>query len=141
MMEFPDTPEDWQEEALAANMQIVQDMRDGVNEKIEPMRAAKDIRSSLEASVQIKKDDALLAALEAIGALATSDDNNPTDTLADYLIVSEAHFGEDLHITVLKDDPAYTKCERSWKYFKAENNATITTRDAISVAQWDKANG
>jgi isoleucyl-tRNA synthetase len=141
MMEFAETPAVWVDDALAVKMKLVQDMRDRINEKIEPMRAAKDIRSSLEAHVNIASEQSLVAALEEFGVLAVSDDHNPTDTLADYLIVSEAAIGDDVLIKVLSSDAAYTKCDRSWKYFKAQDGETITPRDAIAVAEWDKKHG
>ena len=64
-----------------------------------------------------------------------SEPNDPHDTLADYLIVSECSdifSGEDASITALTTVDGYSKCERSWKYFKGEDD--ITPRDAAAVA-------
>ena len=41
--------------------------------------------------------------------------------------------------TILKDKSGYVKCERSWKYFKADKGADITPRDMTAVAAFDKA--
>ena len=138
---FPDTPSAWENAELAASMKHMQSLRDDVNALIEPMRATKDIRSSLEANVTIPSNDDLASALAAFGLMNTSDDNNPSDTLADYLITSEANVGNSLNINVLSQNEAYAKCERSWKYFVPENGATITPRDEIAVKIWDVKNG
>jgi len=69
-----------------------------------------------------------------------SKDENPSDTLADYLIVSEASIGDKLIIDVLSRDETYAKCERSWKYFKPIAGATITPRDEVAFCAWDKTN-
>jgi isoleucyl-tRNA synthetase len=144
MQVFVETPEAWKDEALSANMKKVQDFRDQIVAKIEPMRASGDIRSSLEAKVVASADDASVkAALEGFGLLSEASDNNPTDSFADYLIVSEATFktgGEALDISVLSKDAAYAKCERSWKYFKPLGGQTITRRDEIAVQEWDAGN-
>ena len=110
------------------------------------MRAAKDIRSSLEASVKAPAKADLVAALTALGVTRQdvyADTTNPADTLADYLIVSECDLSgktEDIAIDALSGKTAYAKCERSWKYFKPEDGATITPRDDVATEQWDKAN-
>ncbi|MCF6221714.1 MAG: isoleucine--tRNA ligase [Robiginitomaculum sp.] len=94
------------------------------------------------------------------GRFVYSNPENPNDTLADYLIVSrcvvtgeypvvqEIIDGEicktsrmTWKVGSLRNDPAYTKCERSWKYFKAADGATITPRDVVATEQWDAKNG
>lgn len=141
MCEFLDAPDNWQDDKLAQDMALVLALRDRVNEKIEPMRAAKDIRSSLEAALVVEVQNDLQSALNSLGVLLPSKDDNPSDTLADYLIVSAASLGDELSIKVLSQDPSYVKCERSWKYFKPEDGETITPRDRIAVAQWDASHG
>jgi len=139
MQVFPETPESWQDVNLAANMKRVQDLRDKVMAEIEPLRADGAIRSSLEAKVGAGGSSDIRSALDGFGLLAGSDDNNPSDTFADYLIVSEADYADDesVSIDVLSSDGAYRKCERSWKYFKPDGDQTITPRDANAVKQWD----
>lgn len=138
---FPETPENWRDEGLATHMQHLQSVREQVNALIEPMRGAKDIRSSLEASVTIPTNEDLSSSLDTFGLLNASPDENPTDILADYLIVSEATIGEAMNIAVLNTETGHAKCERSWKYFVPENGATITPRDALAVQQWDVVHG
>ncbi|MEE9347494.1 MAG: isoleucine--tRNA ligase, partial [Robiginitomaculum sp.] len=136
----------WRDDKLTAQMLLLQNLRDAVNEKIEPMRAEKTIRSSLEASVKAPADSALVSALTALGITRKdvyAEPSNPSDTLADYLIVSDCDLSENLDavaITALSADERYAKCERSWKYFKPEGEASITPRDAAAVAIWDKDN-
>jgi len=146
LQEFPETPTTWRDDALADKMQLMLTLRDDVNEKIEPMRAAKDIRSSLEASVKAPAKADLVAALTALGVTRQdiyADLENPADTLADYLIVSECDLSknsDDISIEALSDNAAFAKCERSWKYFKREGGETITPRDEVATKQWDQAN-
>jgi len=135
----------WKNDALAAHVETVREFRASVSETIEPARAAGDIRSSLEASVIAPADSALTAALTALGVTRKdvyADPANPSDTLADYLIVSDCDLSakaDAVSVSSLKENPAYTKCERSWKYFKSENGADITPRDAAAVAAWETA--
>ena len=119
------TPDTWRDDKLTAQMLLLQNLRDAVNEKIEPMRAEKIIRSSLEASVKAPADAALVSALTALGITRKdvyAQPSNPSDTLADYLIVSDCDLSESLDavaITALSADEGYVKCERSWKIFQA----------------------
>jgi len=86
-------------------------------------------------------DDALASALKALGITRQevyADPSNPSDTLADYLIVSDVELsGKATAISIgdLKAETGYSKCERSWKYFKGEGD--ITLRDAAAVAAFD----
>ena len=58
---------------------------------------------------------------------------------ADYLIVSECHLldGHEMTVKDLKTEDIFRKCERSWKYFKFEDGADITPRDAAAVKLWE----
>ncbi|RZV41603.1 MAG: isoleucine--tRNA ligase, partial [Acidimicrobiales bacterium] len=145
MQEFADTPDSWKDESLATNMKRVQSLRDEITAEIEPLRADGKIRSSLEAQVIVARNDAdLAAAIEGFGLLSEPSNEDPSDTFADYLIVSEASFdkgADKLGISVLSSDAAFAKCERSWKYFRPAKGATITPRDSYAVQEWDAANG
>ena len=71
-------------------------------------------------------------------ALDYADPSNPSDVLADYLIVSKCQLSvesDDMLVTDLKAADEWTKCNRSWKYFKGEGD--ITPRDAAAVAVFD----
>ncbi|MEE9273320.1 MAG: isoleucine--tRNA ligase [Robiginitomaculum sp.] len=145
--QFPKTPESWKNQALSEKMARVQSLREAVNEKIEPLRAEKTIRSSLEASVNAPADSGLVSALTALNITRKDvyDDNkNPMDTLADYLIVSECDLSKqakEVTISPLTQNTAFSKCERSWKYFKPKAGADITPRDMVATQQWDDAHG
>ena len=147
LQDFPETPKGWRNETLAGHMGHILALREQVNEAIEPLRAQKVIRSSLEAAVTAPANAGLEAACRAL-QISRKDDYadpaNPNDTLADMLIVSECDLSKaarEVKITTLKDRQGYVKCERSWKYFKAKDGADITPRDAVAVRQWDGMHG
>ncbi len=133
---FRDCPDAWQDNALAKHIETVRATREQINETIEPMRAEKVIKSSLEASV-VAPTSGLAEALDALSVIIADDYANPsdpTDTLADYLIVSNAVLGEAITVSDLKETDA-KKCLRSWKYFHGEGE--ITPRDAVAVSRLD----
>ena len=119
-------------------MESVRTFRAKASEAIEPLRKEKVIKSSLEARVTAPSDDALAAALTALSISRQevyTDPSNPNDTLADYLIISDVELSSKadvMSVGDLKADDSYSKCERSWKYFKGEGD--ITPRDAAAVA-------
>ena len=79
-----------------------------------------------------------LSALSITRQDVYADPSNPNDTLTDYLIVSDVELSgkaEAISIGDLKTETGYSKCERSWKYFKGEGE--ITPRDAAAVAEYD----
>ena len=137
---FPDTPSEWKDEALAAHMTTLQDFRDAVNEAIEPLRKEDVIRSSLEAKIVAPAEETLVKALSGMNITRKDVYDNPAepnDTLADMLIVSDVDLSEKadvISVSSLKEDAAYRKCERSWKYFKPKGDEDITPRDAAAVA-------
>ncbi|PHS42484.1 MAG: isoleucine--tRNA ligase [Robiginitomaculum sp.] len=144
--EFPDTPDDWNNAALAKHMHMLITFRSSVAETTEPLRKDGVIKSSLEARVIAPVENGLISALTALGITRKDvypDPKNPVDTLADYLIVSECDLSSQarsIDIHDLKSD-GFTKCQRSWKYFKAQGSATITPRDVIAVEQWVAKHG
>ncbi|GHA93457.1 isoleucine--tRNA ligase [Algimonas arctica] len=133
---FRDCPESWKDAALFAQMAKVRTARELVNETIEPLRREKVIKSSLEADVTVP-DAGLDDALFALGIVIANDyaiPAEPTDTLADYLIVSSAALGDAMSVADLKETDA-KKCLRSWKYFYGDGE--ITPRDAVAVEALD----
>ncbi len=136
---FPDTPEGWKDETLAAHMTTLQEFRDAVNEAIEPLRKEDVIRSSLEAKIVAPAEDALVKALSGMNITRKDVYDNPAepnDTLADMLIVSDVDLSanvEAISVSSLKEDTAYRKCERSWKYFKPAGDEDITPRDSAAI--------
>ena len=142
LQQFMDAPEVWHNPSVFEQVNTVREFRASVSEVIEPLRKDKIIRSSLEARVKAPADAALVAALTKLGVTRKdvyANPADPTDTLADYLIISECDLLADANaITVetLSTDAAYAKCERSWKYFK-QSGSDITQRDEAAVAHWD----
>jgi isoleucyl-tRNA synthetase len=142
---FRDCPSDWHNEALAANIEAIRDFRTQAQEAIEPLRKEGVIRSSLEASVKAAEKSSLVKALSVLGISRQEvyiNPNNPQDTLADYLIVSDCSLTKtlsegEIEVGDLKQQANFRKCERSWKYFKGEGE--ITPRDAAAVAAFDAA--
>ncbi len=61
MLEWPDVDSGWEDDDLGRKWAHLRELRDDVNEAIEPLRREKRIRSSLEASVHVRVKDALLA--------------------------------------------------------------------------------
>ena len=77
--------------------------------------------------------------LEVLGLSDTSsyaDPKNPSDLLADYLIVSKCLLNvknDDILVTDLKCADDWKKCERSWRYFQGEGDITARDLEAVSV--------
>jgi len=138
---FREAPEDWLNEGLVSKIETLRKFRTSASEAIEPLRKDKVIKSSLEARVTAPADDALAAALTALKITRQevyADAADPNDTLADYLIVSDVELSgkvDTIAIADLKAETGYSKCERSWKYFKGEGD--ITPRDAAAVAAFE----
>ena len=156
---FRNAPEAWLNNRLSVQMSEILELRDRVNETIEPKRRAKEIGSSLEALINLRVYSVSLE--DAINTFELgytthqqykiktdpwgnySDPLNPSDRLADYLIVSDVIWGGQ--VIAQNDDivgnssvsylsavnAGMEKCERSWKYFKGEGE--ITPRDAAAV--------
>ena len=133
---FKKAPKEWFNLDIARDIETIRIFRGQVSEAIEPMRREKQIKSSLEASVAGPKNSDLVKAASNLGISLNSsysDPCNPSDTLADYLIVSICELSDDnskIDVTDLKET-GFNKCERSWKYF--EGNGEITDRDAAAV--------
>ncbi|MDA8708346.1 isoleucine--tRNA ligase [Hellea sp.] len=137
---FRNAPEAWLNADIAAKIETVRAFRTTASETIEPLRKDKVIKSSLEASVTAPAEAGLVAALTSLGITRQETYANPadpSDTLADYLIVSECSLSEkaaNVSVTDLKE-AGWTKCERSWKYFKGKSD--ITPRDAAAVKAFE----
>ncbi len=140
---FPDAPNEWRNDELAAHMDTLRAFRSAVSETIEPLRKADVIGKSLEAGITAPMTEDLTAALTALGVSLDNDyahPAEPSDNLADLLIVSECSLiggTDEITVTDLKAEAGRRKCERSWKYFAPEGDADITPRDAAAVAAYD----
>lgn len=142
---FRDAPEVWKNADVANAMTGLQAFRDEAFDAIETLRKEGVIKSSLEASVRAGKNRLTdeMAVLGLTDATVYSDPANPSDVLADYLIVSKCQLSvesDDLLVTDLKAAPDWKKCERSWRYFQpsgAGGEGDITARDAAAVAAFE----
>jgi len=133
-------PEAWQNAEVATAIAGVQAFRDEAFDAIETLRKDGTIKSSLEASVRAPKSR-LVKEREVLGLSDNSHyalPENPSDVLADYLIVSKCLLNvesDDMLVSDLKAASDWKKCERSWKYFQGEGD--ITPRDSAAVTAFD----
>jgi len=146
---FRAAPSEWDNEEIFNAVNKLAVLRDEANMAIEQKRAEGVIKSSLEARVVGPIDPFIKSIVEDILAKDISDNNyananDPLDTLADYLIVSEfvrddglPDIAHSFRIDALTGQSDYRKCERSWKYFKPTGDEDITPRDAAAVAEYD----
>ena len=137
---FKQAPDAWKNDDIAKAIAGVQAFRDEAFDAIEGLRREGAIKSSLEASIRAG-ENRLSEELVVLGVsdhTDYADPKNPSDVLADYLIVSKCQLsvvGDDMLVTDLKSAEGWTKCDRSWKYFQGEGD--ITPRDAAAVAVFD----
>jgi len=137
---FHTCPDMWQNAEIAEAVEGVRAFRMEAYEAMEAMRKEGSLKSSLEASVRAPKSR-LTKEREVLGLTDESsynDPTNPSDVLADYLIVSKCLLNidsDDMLVTDLKCAEDWKKCERSWKYFQGEGE--ITPRDAAAVKAFD----
>ena len=138
---FYTAPDVWKNDDIATAVSSVRTFREEAYDLIETMRKEGVIKSSLEASVRAPETK-LSKELEVLGltdASAYADPKNPSDLLADYLIVSKCLLNvksDDILVTDLKCADDWRKCERSWRYFQGESE--ITARDQEAVSAFDK---
>ncbi len=137
LLQFPDTPDAWRDEALAARWDRIFRVRRVVTGAIEVERREKRIRSSMEAAPEVFIEDAdLLAAFDG-------------EVAEDIFITSQAvlkpgagpgnafRLDDEAGIAVLPGAASGVKCARSWKYFDPASAdpdfPDITARDAAAV--------
>ena len=137
---FHDAPDVWENAAISEAVEAVRAFREEAYEAMEALRKEGSIKSSLEASIRAP-EGRLAQELTILGLTdesAYAEPSNPSDVLADYLIVSKCLLNvksDDMLITDLKCASDWKKCERSWKYFQGEGE--ITPRDHAAVAAFD----
>ena len=135
---FYTAPDIWKNDDIAAAVSSVRTFREEAYDLIETMRKEGVIKSSLEASVRAP-ETRLSKELEVLGltdASAYTDPTNPSDLLADYLIVSKCLLNvksDDILVTDLKCADDWKKCERSWRYFQGEGDITARDHEAVSA--------
>jgi len=137
---FKKAPDAWKNDDIANAITGVQAFRDEAFDAIEALRKQGAIKSSLEASVRAgtSRLTSEMAVLGLTDATNYVDPANPSDVLADYLIVSKCQLSvdsDDMLVTDLKCADGWSKCERSWRYH--QGGGEITARDAAAVTAFD----
>ncbi|PCI52941.1 MAG: isoleucine--tRNA ligase [Alphaproteobacteria bacterium] len=100
LRDYPEVPAEWKSEALATKWSAIIEVRKNVSAAIEPLRASKELGSSLEAAPVVKTRSADILSV--------------TSDMADICITSSitVEEGSD-EITISKADG--NKCDRCWK--------------------------
>jgi len=142
--QFPEIPQTWRDEKLAAKWTEVRRLRSVVTGAIEIARAAKEIGSSLEAAPRVYiADAALVGALHGVDfaeVCITSDieleTRVPSPPDAFRLIDTPG-------VAVVVERARGVKCARSWKYFDPSTAdpryPDVTPRDAQALRELDPA--
>jgi len=146
LLQFPETPEGWKDDALAARWAKIFTVRRVVTGALEVERREKRIGASLEAAPKVHiADQALIEAF---------DGESPADIFitsgADLVHTSNGNGGgftldDTAGVVVYPEKASGIKCRRSWKYFDPATAdpafPDITPRDALTVKAWDKVHG
>jgi len=136
---FPETPDSWRDDELAARWRIIRNVRRVVTGALEIERAKKTIGSSLEAAPVVYVDDeatrALLASVDFADICITSG-----LTLAAGAGPAEAFRLDDAPgIAVVSQRAPGVKCARSWRYFDPATadpeHPDVTPRDARALRE------
>ncbi|MCW5724648.1 MAG: isoleucine--tRNA ligase [Maricaulaceae bacterium] len=152
LRDFPDTPEDWLDEARAKRWTVIRRLRRAVTAALEAERRDKRIGSSLEAAPEVYAGDPAYRA-----ALAHEADGDADDFLAEIAITSAARLidgaapdgafrAEDVaDVAVVPNRAEGRKCARSWKISPDvgadPRYPDLSPRDADAVAHWDSQHG
>ncbi|MEZ5918840.1 MAG: class I tRNA ligase family protein [Alphaproteobacteria bacterium] len=123
---FPDVPACWENKALATKWEAVYVVRKAVMEAIEPLRAAKELGSSLEALPVITTDDDQVRSLK--------------ETLSDICITSQVELKAGSPLSVeIKKAPGH-KCQRCWKVLpEVKVDSGLCNRCTDAVEQYEAA--
>ncbi len=106
---FPNVPKEWQNEPLSTRWEEIKKIRKSVLEEIEPMRASKELGSSLEALPVITTD--------------SDDVKSLKDEMADICITSQIEISDGaLSVKIKKADG--DKCLRCWKVLPEVSETT-----------------
>ncbi|MEO0607759.1 MAG: class I tRNA ligase family protein, partial [Pseudomonadota bacterium] len=139
LLQMPETPLDWKDDALAARWEKIFRVRRVVTGAIEVERREKRIGSSLEAAPTVYVTDAdLLAAYEG-------------EVAEDIFITSQAvltsepapdgafQLADEASVAVVPGQASGIKCARSWKYFDPATAdpdfPDVTPRDAAAIRE------
>ena len=127
LRDFPPVPDSYKNEELSNKWNIVQAVRKSVLEAIEPLRANKELRSSLEAHPVISSSDPqTLKALQDVN-------------MADICITSDVTIQEGETAVSIEKAKGH-KCERCWKILPEVGNQMegVCNRCADAVSWYQK---
>ncbi len=136
---FPELPENWRDEELAAQWSTIRQARGVVTGALEIARANKEIGSSLEASPEVYiADAALLALLKSV-------DFAEVCITSDIRLMAgdgpEAAFrlADVPGVAVVTQRASGVKCARSWRWFDPatalQGYPDVTPRDALALQE------
>ncbi len=145
LRQFPDVPQNWRDDALAAKWDKVRALRKVVTGALEIERREKRIGSSLEAApVVYVSDDAIFEAMDRVD-------------LAEISITSQAKLvkgaapegaftlDDVAGVAVMPELARGKKCQRSWKILPDvgadPDFPELSARDAAAVREWDALSG
>ena len=138
---FPEAPESWRDDALAAKWEKVRAVRRVVTGALEIERAAKRIGSSLEAAPEVHvADAALLAALDGVDLAEIAITSGVSVIRGD---APEAAFAlpDVASVGVVARRAQGRKCARSWRITEDvgadPRYPDLSARDAAAVAEHD----
>ena len=141
---FPDVPEDWRNDDLAAKWNKIRKVRCVVTGALEVERREKRIGSSLESAPEIYvSDEDLAAALDGIDLAEISITSGAT--LKTGQPPGDAFTMEEIAgVAVVPKAASGTKCARSWKYTDDVGSdpdfPELSARDAAAVRELDAMN-
>ena len=145
LAQFPNVPEAWRDDALAAKWAKVREVRRVVTGALEVERAAKRIGSSLEAAPHVFVSDTAL-----VGALDGVDLAEVCITSGAHLITGEAPedafvLSDVAGVGVVSERAEGTKCARSWRITTDVGSdpkyPDLSARDAAAVREFETRSG
>ncbi|MCK5373708.1 MAG: class I tRNA ligase family protein, partial [Alphaproteobacteria bacterium] len=101
LREFPEVPEEWADDSLDNKWEGIMSVRKSVLEAIEPLRASKEMGSSLAAHPVIKTSNEVVLGM--------------AEEMADVCITSDVNVEKSESESVEITKASGTKCERCWK--------------------------
>ncbi len=146
LLTFPDVPDGWRDDALAAKWETVRDVRRVVTGALEVERAAKRIGSSLEAAPEVYvSDEAALSALDGID-LAEVAITSAAQLVRGAAPAAAAFTLSDVPgVAVVPKRAEGRKCARSWRITNDVGSdpayPDLSARDAAAVREWETRRG
>ncbi len=128
LSDWPKYDEKLNNEKLEEDFLKILKLREIVTKAIEPLRADKQVGSSLEVAVYVQSEDelnkkALLANEDELGNIFITSQAYITEKAPENVLNTLSEEGYTIYVTKAEGE----KCERCWKYRKLGNNVTHAT--------------